>query len=222
MLRMRLSYTKTKEASYILSGDMIYILDRALTRTGVCVEYDKDQSPNIIIANKLPQGIDSTEELCDVYISEYMDTTFVVKGINNFLPKGIVVLSAEYIDNNVPLISEQVYASEFEIVPEYENIENMTKREFLDLRAWFRGKLEEYLNEGNILVLIKSSTRNERIDIKPNILEYSININDGLRITISNDTQYVFNPNYIMDGFIEFVDRPIKYSIRRTKILYKW
>ena len=221
MLRMRLSYTKTKEASYILSGDMIYILDRALTRTGVCVEYDKDQSPNIIIANKLPQGIDSTEELCDVYISEYMDTTFVVKGINNFLPKGIVVLSAEYIDNNVPLISEQVYASEFEIVPEYENIENMTKREFLDLRAWFRGKLEEYLNEGNILVLIKSSTRNERIDIKPNILEYSININDGLRITISNDTQYVFNPNYIMDGFIEFVDRPIKYSIRRTKILYK-
>lgn len=222
MLRMRLSYTKTKEASYILSDDMIYILDRALTRTGVCVEYDKDQSPNIIIANKLPQGIDSTEELCDVYISEYMDTTFVVKGINNFLPKGIVVLSAEYIDNSVPLISEQVYASEFEIVPEYENIENMTKREFLDLRAWFRGKLEEYLNEGNILVLIKSSTRNERIDIKPNILEYSININDGLRITISNDTQYVFNPNYIMDGFIEFVDRPIKYSIRRTKILYKW
>lgn len=221
MLRMHLSYTKTKEASYILSDDMIYILDRALTRTGVCVEYDKDQSPNIIIANKLPQGIDSTEELCDVYISEYMDTTFVVKGINNFLPKGIVVLSAEYIDNSVPLISEQVYASEFEIVPEYENIESMTKREFLDLRAWFRGKLEEYLNEGNILVLIKSSTRNERIDIKPNILEYSININDGLRITISNDTQYVFNPNYIMDGFIEFVDRPIKYSIRRTKILYK-
>lgn len=222
MLRMRLSYTKTKEASYILSDDMIYILDKALTRTGVCVEYDKDQSPNIIIANKLPQGIDSTEELCDVYISEYMDTTFVVKGINNFLPKGIVILSAEYIDNSVPLISEQVYASEFEIVPEYENIESMTKREFLDLRAWFRGKLEEYLNEGNILVLIKSSTRNERIDIKPNILEYSININDGLRITISNDTQYVFNPNYIMDGFIEFVDRPIKYSIRRTKILYKW
>ncbi len=221
MLRMRLSYTKTKEASYILSDDMIYILDKALTRTGVCVEYDKDQSPNIIIANKLPQGIDSTEELCDVYISEYMDTTFVVKGINNFLPKGIVILSAEYIDNSVPLISEQVYASEFEIVPEYENIESMTKREFLDLRAWFRGKLEEYLNEGNILVLIKSSTRNERIDIKPNILEYSININDGLRITISNDTQYVFNPNYIMDGFIEFVDRPIKYSIRRTKILYK-
>ena len=222
MLRMRLSYTKTKEASYILSDDMIYILDKALTRTGVCVEYDKDQSPNIIIANKLPQGIDSTEELCDVYISEYMDTTFVVKGINNFLPKGIVILSAEYIDNSVPLISEQVYASEFESVPEYENIESMTKREFLDLRAWFRGKLEEYLNEGNILVLIKSSTRNERIDIKPNILEYSININDGLRITISNDTQYVFNPNYIMDGFIEFVDRPIKYSIRRTKILYKW
>lgn len=222
MLRMRLSYTKTKEASYILSEDMMYVLDRALTRIGVYVEYDKDQSPSVIIASSLPQGIDSTEEMCDVYISEYMDPTFVVKGINNFLPKGIVVLSAEYVEDNVPLISEQVYASEFEIVPEYENIDKMTKRELLDLRAWYREKLSEYLNEGNILVLIKSSTRNERIDIKPNILEYSININDGLRITVSNDTQYVFNPNFIMDGFIEFVDKPIKYSIRRTKILYKW
>ena len=111
MLRMRLSYTKTKEASYILSEDMMYVLDRALTRIGVYVEYDKDQSPSVIIASSLPQGIDSTEEMCDVYISEYMDPTFVVKGINNFLPKGIVVLSAEYVEDNVPLISEQVYAS---------------------------------------------------------------------------------------------------------------
>lgn len=222
MLRLRLSYTKTKEASYILPGDMIYVLDKALTRTGVYVQYTKDQFPNIIIANPLPQGIDSTEEICDIYINEYMDATFIVKGINNYLPKGIVVLSAEYIDSKVPLISEQAYASEFEIVPEYENVEKMTKREFQDLKLWYRGKLEEYLNEGNILVLVKSSTRNERIDIKPNILEYSININDGLRITISSNTQYVFNPNFIMDGFIEFVDKPIKYSIRRTKILYKW
>lgn len=221
MPRMRLTYTKTKEASYILPNDMMYVLDKALTKTGIYVVYDKDQMPSITIANSLPQGIDSTEEICDVCVEEYVDAPYVIKGINNFLPKGIVALSAEYLDENEQGIAEVCYASEFEIVPEYENIEKMNKREFADLRTWFREKLAEYLEEENILVLVKSSSRNERIDIKPIIMEYSININDGLRIVISNDTPYIFNPNYIMDGFIEFVDKKIKYSIRRTKVLYK-
>lgn len=222
MLKIRLTYTKTKEASYILPNDMIYVLDKALARTGVYTVYDKDQIPCITVADSLIPGIESVAEICDVCIKEYMDAPYIVKGINNFLPKGIVALSAEYISENEPDISKACYASEYEIVPEYENIEKMNKREYSDLRAWFREKLAEYLEEDNILVLVKSSTRNERIDIKPNIIEYSISINDGLRIVMSNDTQYIFNPNYIMDGFIEFVDRPIKYSIRRTKILYKW
>lgn len=221
MHRMRLIYTKTKEASYILPNDMLYVLDKALARAGVYVVYDKDQMPSIIIAASLPQGIESTEEICDIIVGEHIDAPYVIKGINNFLPKGIVALSAEYIEETEQSIAEVCYASEFEIVPEYENIEKMNKREFSDLRAWFREKLREYLEEESILVLVKSSTRNERIDIKPIILEYSININDGLKITISNDTPYIFNPNYIMDGFIEYVDRPMKYSIRRTKILYK-
>lgn len=222
MHRMRLTYTKTKEASYILPNDMIYVLDKALTKTGVCVIYDdKDKMPSIVVANSLPQGIESIQEICDVCVEEYVDAPYVIKGINNFLPKGIVALSAEYLDRNDLGINEACYASEFEIVPEYENIEKMNRREFADLRIWFRKKLAEYLEEDNILVLIKSSTRNERIDIKPIIIEYSININDGLRITISNNTPYIFNPNYIMDGFIEFVDKKIKYSIRRTKVLYK-
>ncbi len=221
MLRMRLTYTKTKEASYILPNDMIYVIDKAVTRTGACVIYDKDQIPSVTVANSLPQGIGSIEEICDIEIKEYIDITYLVKCINNFLPKGIVVLSAEYIDEKVLNIKEACYASEFEIVPEYENVEQMNKRQYADLRAWFREELTKYLEEESILVLVKSSTRNERIDIKPVILEYSININDGLRITISNDTPYIFNPNYIMDGFMEFVDKEIKYSIRRTKILYK-
>lgn len=222
MLRMRLVYTKTKEASYILPSDMVYVLDKALTRTGATVIYGKDQTPSVIIAEPLPQGIESVEEICDVDIKEYIDITYLIKGINKFLPKGIVLLSAEYIDKDVPGISDSCYASEFEIIPEYEDIEKMNRREISDLRAWFRENLTEYLEEESILVLVKSSTRNERINIKPIILEYSVNINDGLRITISNDTSYIFNPSYIMDGFIEYVDRQIKYSIRRTKILYKW
>ena len=80
--------------------------------------------------------------------------------------------------------------------------------------------MEEYLSEPAILVLVKSIDGSERIDIKPAILSYELHINDALRITISKDTEYIFNPNYIMDGFKEFVNENIEYAIKRTKILY--
>ena len=67
---------------------------------------------------------------------------------------------------------------------------------------------------------VKSMDRNERIDIKPAIISYEIHINDALRITISKDTEYIFNPEYIFDGFNEFVNEDIKYTIKKTKILY--
>lgn len=221
MLKIRLGYTKTKEAAYISADNVIDVLDRALTKAGVGVIYTKDMEPSITIASPLPIGIDSTSEICDVEIAEYLDTSFIIKSLNSALPDGMVAMSAEYITMDIPSISESAYASVFEIVPEY-NIEKMNNRQIMDLRKWYREKLNEYMNEEKLLVLVKSGTRNERIDIKPNILEFSISINDGLHVTVETDTKYIFNPSYIMDGFIEYIDRVFKYSIRRTKILYKW
>ena len=62
--------------------------------------------------------------------------------------------------------------------------------------------------------------RSERIDIKPAIMSWEIQISDATKVTVSKDTEYIFNPHYIMDGFKEFVDRPVDYTVKRTKILY--
>lgn len=219
MLKIRLTYTKNKAAAYITPGDMLNVLDKAFTRAGLEVIY-KDTNPCIMIASPLPIGVDSIAEICDVEIKEYIDTAFIVKSLNQALPEGMVAMSVEYITQDVPSITEAVYATVFEIVPEYD-IENMNNRQIMDLRKWYREKLNQYMNEEKLLVLVKSETRNERIDIKPSILEFGISINDGLHVTIKMDTPYIFNPTYIMDGFMEFIDKKINYSIRRTKILYK-
>ena len=221
MQRIRIKYTKSKEAAYIPSDDLIKVLDKALTKVGAYVESDKDKNPNITVANPLPLGIDSTSEICDVKILEYIDVTYLVKALNKVLPRGMIALSAEYIENDVPDITEGIYASTYEIIPEYENVDKMTNREFEDLRKWYREVLEEYMNEPKMLVLVKSETRNERIDIKPSIFSYSISINDALHVTVATGTEYSFNPNYIMDGFLEYIDKKMLYNIKRTKILYR-
>lgn len=221
MQRIRITYTKSKEASFITPEDLICVLDKALVKVGVLVDVDKEKKPNIIVANPLPLGIDSTSEICDVRILEYVDTTYLVKALNKVFPGGMIALGAEYIDSDVPDITEGIYASTYEIIPEYENVDKMTNREFADLRKWYRELLEEYMNEPKMLVLVKSETRNERIDIKPSIYSYSISINDALHVTVATGTEYSFNPNYIMDGFLEYIDKKMLYNIKRTKILYK-
>lgn len=201
--------------------DLYKVLETALTRAGIYVIYSKNDIPDIEFADSIIEGIDSTCEICDINIEEHVEPAFMIKGLNQELPVGIVVLTAEYLDSTDIPISKASYAVTYEIVPNLGDVTKMTNREYEDKRRWYRFRMEEYLSEPAILVLVKNMDRNERIDIKKAIMNFEILINDALRITISKDTDYIFNPNYIMDGFKEYINDDIEYSIKRTKILYQ-
>ena len=220
MYRVRVTYTKSKEASFIPEKDLKKVIETAMVRAGIYIIYTKDNEPDIEFADHISLGIESTAEICDIKIKEHVEPAFMIKGLNRELPVGMVVLTAEYLsDIDIP-ISKSAYAVTYEIIPDLGDRTKMTNREYEDRRKWYRFRMEEYLEEPAILVLVKSMDRSERIDIKPAILSYEMHINDALRITISKDTQYIFNPNYVMDGFNEFVNNKIDYTIKRTKILF--
>ena len=220
MYKVRITYTKSKEAAYIPAKDLKTVLETAMVRAGIYIIYTKDNEPDIQFADNIDLGIESTAEICDVALKEHVEPAFMVKGLNRELPVGMVVLTVEYLSDMEIPISQSAYAVTYEIMPNLGDVTKMTNREYEDRRKWYRFRMEEYLSEPAILVLVKSMDRSERIDIKPAILSYEMHINDALRITISKDTQYAFNPNYIMDGFNEFVNDNIDYTIKRTKILY--
>ena len=220
MFKVRVTYTKSKEASFIPEKDLKHVIETALIRTGIYVIYTKDNEPDIEFADTIALGIESTAEICDINLKEHIEPAFMIKGLNSELPIGMVVLTAEYLsDMDIP-ISKASYAVTYEITPNLGDRLSMTNREYEDRRKWYKFRMEEYLQDTAILVLVKSQDRSERIDIKPAIISWEIHINDALRITISKDTEYIFNPNYIMDGFKEFIDHDIEYTIKRTKILY--
>ena len=220
MYIVRITYTKSKESIYIPSNEVKRILEAAMTRAGIYVAYNKDNAPDIILADNIALGIESTAEICDVVLKEPIDTTFIVKSLNRELPAGMVVLTVETIGDFVPQIDKSAYAVTYEIIPRYSGVSKMTNREYEDLRRWYRYQMKTYLSEPEILVLVKSIDRSERIDIKPAIMNWELEINDAVKVKVSKDTEYMFNPNYIMDGFMEFVDRKIDYTVKRIKILY--
>lgn len=221
MNKLRLTYTKAKASTFLTHEEELKVIERALNRIDVKLYLDNNKNSKIILASPLIYGTQSTAEMCDIYIEEPVEPTYVIQGLNRILPVGIVIMGAECLLDSEPDISDLVYAVTYEIMPEFDDTDKMTQKEYDNLQLWYRNSLRLYLEAPMILVLIKLLSRNERIDIKNNILDFDILLNNNLRITVSTDKNHIFNPQYIMDGFEEQIDRSIKYSIKRIKILYK-
>ena len=161
MYRVRITYTKSKEAAYIPAKDLKTVLETAMVRAGIYVMYTKDNEPDIEFADTISLGIESTSEICDVVLKEHVEPAFMIKGLNRELPVGMVVLMAEYLtDKDIP-ISQSAYAVTYEIIPNLGDVTQMTNREYEDRRKWYRFRMEEYLSESAILVLVKSMERRE-------------------------------------------------------------
>ncbi len=224
MYKLRLTYMKSKSSIYIPSIDICDVISKALIRIGAKLVYSKSRNvkPEIVNASTLPIGIESNGEICDVVIKEHIDVAYLVREINKTLPVGMIILGAQYVDMKEE-INKRVYASTYEIELVYDDnmFYEMNKKQIEDIKEWYRSMFEEYLEESAILVLKKTPYRQERIDIKPDILEYTFLIDNRLRITVYTKKERNLNPEYIMSGYIEYINRDIKYNIKRVKILYK-
>lgn len=225
MHKIRIIYTKSREAIYIPAIEICEVFERALRRLGINIGYIKGRTvkPSIVCANPLPIGIESMCEICDVLIDEpRIDCTYLVKQINQTLPDGIIVMNVSEIDLSETNISKRVYASVYEITIEYidEDYVGKTSRQISEMKNFNLEKMQEYLNSPVILVLKKTKYRQERIDIKPFIIDHEFAIDGRIRVTIYTGKEKSLNPEHIMTGYIEYIGKKVEYSIRRTKILY--
>lgn len=225
MYKLRLTYMKSKTSIYIPAIDICDVISKALARIGVKLAYSgrKNVKPEIINASTLPIGLESDGEICDVVIKEHIDIAYLVREINKTLPVGMIVLGAQYVDMESEDINKMVYASTYEISLIFEDsmFIGMNKKEIENIKKWHRKMFEEYLAEPAILVLKKTLYRQERINIKEDIIDYKFLIDNRLRITVYTKKDRNLNPEHIMTGYIEYINREVNYNIKRTKILYK-
>lgn len=224
MERIRVVYSKSKEAIYLSHLDTVRIFEQALSRAQILVEYSKgfNPRPELVFAHPLSLGIESTGEIVDILLAEEVAISYFIREMNKVLPSGITILSAEYVPIDEKSIMSRVYAATYLIsfVNNEEKFVSKTKRQIQDIKNYYKDKMNEYLAKPEILVLKKSKNRMERIDIKPFIIVYDFNLDDDLEVTISTGSKSNLKPEYIMAGFNEFIDENIPYSIKRTKIVY--
>lgn len=225
MYKLRVTYSKSKEAKYISHLDLIKVIERTFRRLDIKLIYSKGYNPrpDITFAAPLAVGIESIGELFEIMLEERLDITFLVKSLNKELPSGIIILNAEYVAADGKNIMSRAYASIYEIriLDNEKEMSKLTIKQKEELKQWYKQSMEEYLEQSNILVLKKSKNRMERIDIKPGLIDYEFLIDGGLKVSVYTGQDKNVKPDNIMIGYIEYIGKKVKYEIKRIKILIK-
>lgn len=224
MEKLRVIYSKSKEAIYLSHLDVSKVFQQALVRADINVEYSKgfNPRPDLVFAHPLSVGIESTGEIVEIVLNEKVDIPYFIREMNKVMPSGITILSAEYVDMSEKNIMSRVYAATYLITFLYneEKFKDKSKREIEDIKKDYEVKMKKFLNQREILVLKKSKNRMERIDIKTNIFNYEFLLDGSLEITVSTGSKNNLKPDFIMSGYDEFIDDHMEYEVKRTRILY--
>ncbi len=226
MDKLRIIYSKSKEAAFLSHIDICKIFEQAFTRAGISISYNKEKKilkADISFADPLPIGFESIAEILEVVLEEKLDIPYFIKQMNKVLPSGITILTCEYVRLEEENLISRVYASTYLIsfVYDEDELKDKTKKQIEEIKLWYKQKMKEYLEQEYLLVLKKTKNRMERIDIKPQIINYDFLLDGSLEVTICSGLRKNLRPECIMTGYNEYIDKELKYNIKRTKILYK-
>ena len=224
MEKLRIIYSKSKEAIYLSHLDVSRVFQNTLVRANMPVEYSKgfNPRPELVFAHPLSVGIESTGEIVEIILSEKIEIPYFIREMNKVAPNGITILAAEYVGMEEKNIMSRVYAATYLITFKYDESKfiDKSKRQIEDIKKDYEIKMKNFLDQREILVLKKSKNRMERIDIKTSIFNYEFLIDGTLEITLSTGSKNNLKPDFVMSGYNEYIDEEMEYELKRTRILY--
>ena len=236
MIKLRVTYSKSKEAIYLSHLNMLDVFESSFKRAGIELQYSDGftKRPEIVFASPLTVGIESTGEILEIKLIEKIDIPFFIREVNKVLPPAVTILSAEYVKEDEKNIMARVFASIYtiEIIYEDDKFKDKTAKEIEDIKLFYKNKLQSYLSQSRILVdkEVKINSKDkknnkidkeEQIDIKPRIKNFEFLFNGKLEVTVDSGSNSNLKPDAIMQGFIKYLNEEIEYKVKREKIMFK-
>ncbi len=215
MQEIRLRFSKTDTAKYISHLDINRAFQRALSRAKIELWYTEGFNPHPYMSFSLPLslGVESLCENVDIRILNDISPEEIKNKMNAVLPSGIRIVDVydDFMDSSEIAYSDYVYKFEFK--------DNETALK----------KIEDVLNQDEILALKKGKKGKKRImketDIKQFIDKYNISIRDNqivLNIRLLAGPDKNLNPSLLFDTIIRLIDMDFEYkSISRIRLLTK-
>lgn len=187
----------------------------------VAYSNESNSTPKLDFALDLPIGMESIGEVAEVEMEEDIKIPFFIKALNEVLPQGVAVLSAEYVDTedneNLYLhVCSAIY--EIWFIYGQKDFDDKNKRQIEDIKKWYIDRMREYLSQNKIYIVRKKDDKVERMNVKQEISGFSFRLDNTLIVTMDAGQKSNLTPEDIMKGYDEYSGQHIDYSVRRRKI----
>ncbi|PIZ16306.1 B12-binding domain-containing radical SAM protein [Candidatus Desantisbacteria bacterium CG_4_10_14_0_8_um_filter_39_17] len=184
--RVRITFSKGEELKYISHLDLHRLLKRALRRANIPVAFSKSfhPHPEVILGLPLSVGMISDCELCDIFLSERMELDEFIRRLSTQLPAGFTLKEFEEIFLSAPALPNIINGVKYNVVAEFTLLVVAESRhsaevgsvrgsaEFTlpvvqDFMSCLSKKIEEFLNQDEIIVHRKTPKVDKALNIRP-------------------------------------------------------
>ena len=198
MKNVRVFYNKTGDIKYISHLDMNRVFLRFIRRSGIPVWFTEgfNPHPKINFALPLSLGFESTSEILDIRLDDdNYSCDEVVKRLSAVMPEGLTI---KYAAEPIMKVGDIGYAK-FEI--DTDGLPDMT----------------DYFNQEQIITIKRTKSGTKPTDIKPMIMEYSVEGNKLILILSAGAVN--LNPNLVISTAEEYYNTQIKVNkVLRTDV----
>jgi len=107
---IRFKFCKKAEFKFLSHLDLVRLITRALSRSGIIVKYDKgfNPKPKISLSNPTPLGVESLAEYCDMVLEDDIGADDFISKVNIQLPEQMKIISAKNVPCRVPSLMADI------------------------------------------------------------------------------------------------------------------
>jgi radical SAM-linked protein len=209
--KYRIKFIKYGRMRFIGHLDLANVFRRVLNRAKIPMAYSQGFNPHQEISFALPLslGYYSNGEYMDIICVNPIDTKAVCESLNTFMPEGVNVLVTKEFNQGEKSSAALVKAASYSIsIPDDLVLTN-------ELISTFMAQ--------NTIEILKKSKNNEQItDIKPDIINISIDDNNILKVTLSAGPESSLRADALVKALYDFNTvelNPLKVKYVREDLL---
>ncbi len=195
-MKIRIKFAKSGVMKFIGHLDIMRYFQKAMRRAGIDIAYSEGFNPHQIMsfASPLGVGLTSDGEYLDIEVKSTFSSKEAVEKLNAVMVDGMKVLSyrmlSEESKNAMSIIAAADYVVSFR-EGHSPDIDNLSE------------KLEEFLNQKEIIVLKKTKKSEKETDIRPYI--YSCSYENGkFFMQLSSGSANNLRPELVIEAFAKY------------------
>ena len=201
-MKIRIRFRKYGVMKFIGHLDVMRYFQKAMRRAHIDICYSEGFSPHQIMSFAAPLGVGITSdgEYMDIEVHTSASTEESLRALNGVMVEGVECTGYVKLPDQAKTAMSIVAAADYKVTfPE-------TFRHAEEIRMLpenWKGKVEAFMAQPEIVVLKKTKRSEKEVNIKPMIYEMSA-LDDGLYLYLATGSEQNLKPDLVAEAFLKF------------------